>query len=399
VEDDFLPGCFLFSLRGKRLNVTRPQRLGRFYDNDYRLAPIVAPPMPHLVGEVEGLSQNVQCGAIVSCALILHNASDCELSTLSLVLGEAPQVVRVGRPVRCDSDGQPLDRASSSRSEHILEEAEPEGKGTGVGAGATAAAAAKISSGRRVRCLDLPLPDGKPFRGRDRLRVPLWIHPQEAGQSALRFLLAYEGSEVDRRLPFRVVRLAAQLNVQQSVVAQASLRRDPTSPTAAVLSLRVQNHHPQSAVMLQDVQCLAPDWRIVGICGGNIEQRAIESARTLALHLRCERLPKPAGAEEQALSPALCLTGGSVVAAGASEGVSWTFARAAARMLPIKNTETEIPVMVRWCVSGLASGSGSLPLQTYATALDPQAALATISSGRMVVLYQRRVKHDFSAET
>eukprot|EP00040_Diaphanoeca_grandis_P036268 m.230695 g.230695 ORF g.230695 m.230695 type:complete len:1307 (-) comp33586_c0_seq1:116-4036(-) len=218
-------GCRKFSGRGRRKNDLHAQKIGVVYGQDFRLTPIVIPPMPLLEGQIDGLPAAFVSGCIFNSSLILQNNSKATLFRLF---------------VGC-----------SRTKEHLLFHDEAyKGKG-------------KLIHEGNITILVLDLPDG--LAAGSALSLPFSCQPtaNDSGMFDLMFMVYYEAKVPHMRQPYRMLKLDACAPVIPSLNVATTMYRAPKSLDQRLFRVVATNVHAQTAsIALQSLVCNSKWWDV-----------------------------------------------------------------------------------------------------------------------------------------
>eukprot|EP00039_Didymoeca_costata_P005469 m.81874 g.81874 ORF g.81874 m.81874 type:complete len:1204 (-) comp12833_c0_seq2:1375-4986(-) len=179
-------GCKNFLAKGKRLNKIKSHFQSVVYGPDLRLTPIVIPPMPLLTGVISGLDKPVAAGELVEASLDLTNNSNAPLLNLYVACSRPEDVIYRDDMEACHKKGiSPV---------HVYKPKE----GSALGAGCTV-----------------------------KIPVQVQFSEDEAGELSLMFMMCYQASKAHPSLPYRVLRLTADVNVLPSVSIETSIHKIP----------------------------------------------------------------------------------------------------------------------------------------------------------------------------
>lgn len=136
-------GCRNFEGKGARLNKTKAHWLQPTYAPDFRLIPLVIPPMPRIEGSLEGVSESILAGEVINASLKLFNTSGATLfrlfvgmsakggaltfGTSALVEGATTEV----KMTRAEGAATNINVAAGDTVTHVVELGLPDGLAAG----------------------------------------------------------------------------------------------------------------------------------------------------------------------------------------------------------------------------------------------------------------------------
>mmetsp|Transcript_33114 Transcript_33114/g.100146 ORF Transcript_33114/g.100146 Transcript_33114/m.100146 type:complete len:1262 (+) Transcript_33114:123-3908(+) len=211
-------GCRKFEGKGPRLNRTKEHRLEVMYGPDYRLLPLVIPPMPRIEGSIIGIGESLLVGEVITASLNLVNTSEATLFRLFVGSSCKGGMLTFGKVATTDCEG--------AAEVHVKE------------------TVAKTDESE-VRMVELELPAGLPAGST--ISVPLFYTatPSDAGKQDLMFMAYYEAQTPHSRLPYRILKLSHTVNVLSSMILANYVYAIPGCLSQRILRVNATNAQGQ----------------------------------------------------------------------------------------------------------------------------------------------------------
>ena len=231
-------GSRRFKGQGRRLNATREQQRTVQYGPNYRLTPIVIPPMPLLEGSIAGLGPSLVSGQVVDGALKLVNSSKATLFRLFVGCSRGDCVLF---------------------HEHAF-------KGT-----------FKFLEDSRVSVLTLDLPDGLAAGSEITIPFSCQVNTRKVHNLEVMFMVYYEAEKPHARLPYRMLKLIAAMSVSPSLIIQSSVHKAPDSLDQRLVRIVATNSYPKTCVVsMKSICCNTAAWDVGAVTKENPEDAGSE---------------------------------------------------------------------------------------------------------------------------
>eukprot|EP00041_Stephanoeca_diplocostata_P027734 m.769825 g.769825 ORF g.769825 m.769825 type:complete len:1315 (+) comp23236_c0_seq2:380-4324(+) len=259
-------GCRTFQAQGKRLNKTAAAKRGVLYAPDYRLLPIVIPPMPRLEGKVVGLKDGqLVAGEVVEGSLQLVNTSSAPLFRM-FVASSRPEMVHFGPSSSVGTAGEKI---SHSIKQSCIRTST--GSVSDAANNAFAHGPPRPTEQLDVDVVTLEIPEG--LQPGTSLSIPFscMATSRETGKQDVLFMVYYEAEKPHASLPYRVLRVSVNLVVTPSIIVASSVHRLPHKLNERLIRFNVSNTLPDKE---QSVRLLA--------LFSNTEHWAIDTVTTTA---------------------------------------------------------------------------------------------------------------------
>uniref|UniRef100_T1J0M8 Trafficking protein particle complex subunit 8 n=1 Tax=Strigamia maritima TaxID=126957 RepID=T1J0M8_STRMM len=222
-----------FKIRGPRLNNTKAEKTSQTYGPDFRLDPVVVPPMPSLGVNFHKFPTTMLCGEIQQVNVEFVNNSQLPIAQLHLCFS-APQYFSFGSDLCSTNDS--FHSASTFTSNHstdtfaYVDSVDKSLKTTGI------PTLQRVSRVPVWLSLDkfTHLPAGASCK------LPLWVRaPDQAGKHKLSFLFYYESDGKNSKMRNRVLRHSVAIDVINSLNIEAIAIRSHGEANDSGISLSV----------------------------------------------------------------------------------------------------------------------------------------------------------------
>ena len=236
-----IPAHINFRPKGKRLNGNIKERATVMYAPDYRLQPIVLPPMPLLRAQFSGVKPVMIAGETLQATLRLENVGQTMLTNLIVACND-PEMVIIGK-YPSKSSKQPTD----------------------IKKGVFSLPSSDHSSSKFFTNVSQSADDEEcvcKLEVADVLELPVWIRPDTARPTSVHFVFYYETRPKLPALPYRLSRLSLNFDVMPSISLGASSLPVPNSLTERFLEVSAENFHPSRSSVLSKLFCFSDKYEI-----------------------------------------------------------------------------------------------------------------------------------------
>ena len=235
------------SLKGKRLNKTRKQRMNVEYGADKRLEVTVTSRMPLLRMEVYNFPEYLLAGEMKKSVFNFANKGTCSLTNLKVICDNASNVF-FGNCGSIDEEFLTLEneKRDGARLDTLCMEDIVESKDG-------------------VFAIDLGKEKLEPG---DSVSVPVWIRGGNVTEEDFyNMLFCYESEEPSKALPYRCLRYTAKVKVLPSMKISGFSRRSMADYECYILGIDVENMQGSAQFRAKQLNVWSKNWHVEKLGG------------------------------------------------------------------------------------------------------------------------------------
>ena len=375
-----IPAHINFKPKGKRLNGNIKERATVMYAPDYRLQPIVLPPMPLLRAQFSGVKSVMIAGETIQATLRLENVGQTMLTNL-IVASNDPEMVLVGKSP-LNSSKQPI-----TINKGVFTSPMP-----GNAASKFFTNVSQSPDDEECVC-ELEVADV--------LELPVWIRPDTARPTTVHFVFYYETRPKLPALPYRLSRLSLNFDVMPSISLSALSLPIPNVLTERFLEISAENFHPSRSTVLSKLFCFSHKYEITTPSAAQLghASNVINPGQNLLLRLRISDVGQ--SSTQSALSNGLSSpVFASAVAIGDPSRNSWSLENGEFLLRDFSKylvNATPHPDAMIYCVLEDRSSSAQANSVGVACSLPaiPENVQSEISTPRFQLQHASEITHDF----